>query len=161
MKHFNRLAEFIGNNYFIGSFEDLYRGNCCSKLIGIESGKSEFVTFPKHENSTTEGKEGENEKSEGKGKGKFETCRDPGFKIRIESGTSAFLSNPSPRQFLDNGTNKAIKKTTENANGSWRKPTKGKKKRQIRDSKTCRQTTTTTTTTTTENWPWDWQDAKI
>ena len=29
---------------------------------------------------------------------------------KFESGTSAFLSNPSPRQFLDNGTNKAIKK---------------------------------------------------
>ena len=42
---------------------------------------------------------------------------------KFESGTSAFLSNPSPRQFLDNGTNKAIKKATENANGSWRKPT--------------------------------------
>ena len=53
-------------------------------MIGIESGKSEFVIFPKHENSTTEGKEGENEKSEGKGKGKFGTCRDPGFKIQIQ-----------------------------------------------------------------------------
>ena len=42
---------------------------------------------------------------------------------KFKSGTSAFLSIPSPRQFLDNGTNKAIKKTTENANGSWRKPT--------------------------------------
>ena len=30
---------------------------------------------------------------------------------KFKSGTSAFLSNPSPRQFLDNGiTNKAIKK---------------------------------------------------
>ena len=94
MKHFNRLAEFIGNNYFIGSFEDLYRGNCCSKLIGIESGKSEFVTFPKHENSTTEGKEGENEKSEGKGKGKFETCRDPGFKIQIRDFSVFIKSEP-------------------------------------------------------------------
>ena len=43
---------------------------------------------------------------------------------KFKSGTSAFLSIPSPRQFLDNGiTNKAIKKkkkkkTTENANGS-------------------------------------------
>ena len=76
MKHFNRLAEFIGNN-FIGSFENMYPGNYSSKLIGIGSGKSEFVTFPKHENSTTEGKERENEKSEGKGKGKFGTCRRP------------------------------------------------------------------------------------
>ena len=82
------------------------------KLIGIGSGKSEFVTFAKHENSTTEGKEGENEKSEGKGKGKLETCRDPGFKIRIRDLSvmksepdTLLLKNPSPRKFLDNGTN--------------------------------------------------------
>ena len=53
----------------------MYPGNYSSRLIGIGSGKSEFVTFPKHENSTTEGKERKNEKREGKGKGKFETCR--------------------------------------------------------------------------------------
>ena len=37
---------------------------------------------------------------------------------KFESGTSTFLSNPSPRQFLDNDTNKATKKTIENANES-------------------------------------------
>ena len=93
MKHFNRLAEFIGNNFF-WSFENMYPGNCSSKLIGIGSGKSEFVTFPKHEDSTTEGKERENEKSEGKGKGKFETCRDPGFKIRIRVLSVFIKSEP-------------------------------------------------------------------
>ena len=93
MKHFNRLGEFIGNN-FIGSFENMYPGNYSSKLIGIGPGKSKFVTFPKHENSTTEGKERESENSEGKGKGKFETCRDPGFKIRIRDFSVFIKSEP-------------------------------------------------------------------
>ena len=42
----------------------------------------------------TEGKEGENEKSEGKGKGKFGTCRDPGFKIQIRDFSVFINSEP-------------------------------------------------------------------
>ena len=111
MKHLNRLTEFIRNN-FIWSFEDLYPGNCSSKLIGIGSGKSEFVTFAKHKYSTTEGKEGENEKSEGKGKNwgyRMVNSRLAETLASKSEPETLLLKNPSPRQFRDNGANKAIK----------------------------------------------------
>ena len=63
MKHLNRLAALIGSN-FIWSFENMYPLICSSKIDWNQVRQ----TASKYENSTTGGKEEENEKNEGKGK---------------------------------------------------------------------------------------------